>query len=308
MVSGAPVCQCGAPWCTPASSHTCLPTLCAGAISASAPVLLYPNTTSPYDPNQYWQVVTDDATAANPQCSKNVRASWEFLFAQSNVRWALVAQGCNVSTQLLRCFLCTPQSTAGLEQLSQVANTCTPLQSAADVYALAIYLLNAWDTMAMGQYPYPDNYMTGGGVACVLTLEPLVGAVYHLRAPHRASAACFSHQRRLRVHELSQSHRVVTDRSGGGCCRCVQQREWNPDVVSCPLPDMSPSSSRFWVVAIPCTFWLNTIAAMPCLLTSLKLACCGTTNGALSFFLRRRISPIIQPAKCFGITRSISRG
>ena len=33
------------------------------------------------------------------------------------------------------------------------------MESAADVQRLAAWLLNLWDTLAMGNFPYPSNYL-----------------------------------------------------------------------------------------------------------------------------------------------------
>jgi lysosomal Pro-X carboxypeptidase len=52
----------------------------------------------------------------------------------------------------------TPQ---GLSQLSHLFSTCQPLQSSDDVHLLAALYINAWDTLAMGNFPYPSNYLSG---------------------------------------------------------------------------------------------------------------------------------------------------
>jgi lysosomal Pro-X carboxypeptidase len=52
----------------------------------------------------------------------------------------------------------TPQ---GLSLLSQLFSTCQPLKSLDDVHLLAALYINAWDTLAMGNFPYPSNYLSG---------------------------------------------------------------------------------------------------------------------------------------------------
>jgi lysosomal Pro-X carboxypeptidase len=87
----------------------------------------------------YWRVVTRDATPAAGSaaaCSSNVRAAWKAMFA----------------------LAATPQ---GLQQLSDLFSTCQPLQSEDDVNLLAALYINAWDTLAMGNFPYPSNYLSG---------------------------------------------------------------------------------------------------------------------------------------------------
>ena len=49
----------------------------------------------------------------------------------------------------------------GLQQLSEMFSTCQPLRGMADVNLLAALYINAWDTLAMGNFPYPSNYLSG---------------------------------------------------------------------------------------------------------------------------------------------------
>ena len=49
----------------------------------------------------------------------------------------------------------------GLQELSRVFATCQPLQSLDDVQLLAALYINAWDTLAMGNFPYPSTYLSG---------------------------------------------------------------------------------------------------------------------------------------------------
>jgi lysosomal Pro-X carboxypeptidase len=108
----------------------------AGAISASAPVLFFEGASpDPGNFEQFWQVVTRDMTpaaGAAPACSANVRAAWDAIDA--------AASG----------------SQQDLDRLSSIFQMCQPLAST-DAEALKILHLNAWDTCAMGNFPYPSN-------------------------------------------------------------------------------------------------------------------------------------------------------
>ncbi|KAJ1477815.1 hypothetical protein T484DRAFT_1819986 [Baffinella frigidus] len=59
-------------------------------------------------------------------------------------------------------YLFDKSSAAGLKELTGIFGTCAPLGSARDVERLAVYLAVAIDTMAMGNFPYPSDYLTGG--------------------------------------------------------------------------------------------------------------------------------------------------
>lgn len=139
------------------------PSIFTGAISASAPIMAFNGMNPPYDNNTYWQVVTADATAAAgspPACANNVRAAFNALLAAGT-------------------------SPAGLANLSTTFQMCTPLQSLTDAQTLALFHLNAWDTMAMGSYPYPSNYLTGGGP--LLPPYPINASCQYLSDPSLAN-------------------------------------------------------------------------------------------------------------------------
>ena len=116
------------------------PGVVAGAVAASAPVLFFEGTTpDPGNFEQFWQVVTRDMTpyaGAAAACAPNVRAAWDAIDAAA-------AQD--------------------LARLSAVFQLCAPLATPADIFALKIMHLNAWDSCAMGNFPYESNYLTGGG-------------------------------------------------------------------------------------------------------------------------------------------------
>lgn len=133
-----------------------------GAIASSAPLRAFPGQVPAWDSANYYAVITNAATSAGGSpdaCAANMRNLWAPFFADSK----------------------TPE---GLTKLSASFSTCTPLGSEDDALSLAGWIRGTWDTMAMGSYPYPSNYLTGGGdvylpayplrVACsaLSTLQP----------------------------------------------------------------------------------------------------------------------------------------
>lgn len=101
----------------------------AGAISASAPILAFCDMETNYHSETYWQVVTRDATpdaGAPAPCAPNFRRAWKELFARGN-------------------------STLGLKSLSEIFRMCSPI-TFHDVNRLAMMLMMAIDTMAMGAF------------------------------------------------------------------------------------------------------------------------------------------------------------
>lgn len=107
----------------------------AGAIAASAPIRAFEGMDPAFDSNTYWQVVTRDASSAGgatDQCSTNIRNAWPLIF--------------NLSS-----------TSSGRGTLSSTFKLCSPLKTSEDGWSLAMYLLMAFDTMAMGLFGAEDK-------------------------------------------------------------------------------------------------------------------------------------------------------
>ena len=138
-----------------------------GAIAASAPVLAFPGMSPKFDTETYWGVVTRDAAASSsssnpktPGCDNLIRRAFAEIFAPSTSIEELAS--------IFR--LCTPPPVAA------AAATATEDSESMIRSRLAMFLAVAFDTMAMGSYPYPSNYMTGGGDAPKLPAWPIKAA------------------------------------------------------------------------------------------------------------------------------------
>lgn len=106
-----------------------------GAIASSAPIgCMAPN----YEGSSYWAVVSRDATAAGgaaPNCSANVHQALEDIF------------------ELMK-------TASGREQVRSLLHLCDPLE-AGDANAVGYFVQAAFDSMAMGNYPFPTYYISG---------------------------------------------------------------------------------------------------------------------------------------------------
>ncbi|RLN54658.1 hypothetical protein BBJ28_00008544 [Nothophytophthora sp. Chile5] len=131
------------------------PGIIAGAIAASAPIYGfggYPE----FKGESYWQVVTRDATPAAgsaKNCVPNVKKSWPQLFALAKTE-------------------------SGRAALSSLFRLCEPLSNEKQGEDLAMSVLFAFDNLAMGDFPYPSSYLTGGSVD--LPAWPVREACSHL--------------------------------------------------------------------------------------------------------------------------------
>ncbi|ETV97780.1 hypothetical protein H310_09132 [Aphanomyces invadans] len=116
------------------------PHLVQGAIASSAPMLSFLGFNPPMDMESFSRVVTYDASPAAgsaPRCAPNIKRVWPLVFGLGD-------------------------SHEGRTKLASVFQLCQPLQSPDDVAALTDWLKDAYDTLAMGNYPYPSSYMTNG--------------------------------------------------------------------------------------------------------------------------------------------------
>jgi lysosomal Pro-X carboxypeptidase len=113
-----------------------------GVIAASAPILSYFGDEVPHDLGGYSIVTTFDASPAGgsaPNCVPNVRRAWPTMR-----KWGKTADG--------------------RQKLKQALSLCedTPLESPEDVEGLLAWGRDAFDSMAMGNYPYPSSYIMSG--------------------------------------------------------------------------------------------------------------------------------------------------
>ena len=156
-----------------------------GAVAGSAPVWSFLGETPAVDPNAFALGVTFDATAwggSKPACEANARAGFKELLRRAS----------------------TSTSTNGSDGLTSVAR---PLRlcdssiprSSDDVVRLAYWLQDAFDYLAMGNFPYPDSYILMG--------EGTLPAF-----PFRAAcAATASEPDLVRKHGPDASLRVLAD-------------------------------------------------------------------------------------------------
>jgi lysosomal Pro-X carboxypeptidase len=99
-----------------------------GAWAASAPVAWFQNLT---DCNAYDLKCTADFADTSSACPVNIRKSWDVIDEYGE----------------------TP---AGLAQLTQIFNLCSPLENSND---LSSELQDAWGSVAMVNYPYPTTFL-----------------------------------------------------------------------------------------------------------------------------------------------------
>ena len=121
------------------------PHLVDGALAGSAPIAAFAGLAPRYDEGSFAAVVTRDASPAagapDTGCVQNIRSAWAYLFSRT-------ASG----------------DPAALAEVREAFRLCdsAPLGSADDVLLLAQWAQSAFDFLAMGNFPYPSDYLLNG--------------------------------------------------------------------------------------------------------------------------------------------------
>ena len=113
-----------------------------GAVAGSAPIWSFTGETPPVDPNAFALGVSFDATAwggSPAACEGNVRAAFAELLSRTSSRRGVAS----VAAPLRLCASSVPTT-------------------ADDVVRIAYWLQDAFDYLAMGNFPYPDSYILMG--------------------------------------------------------------------------------------------------------------------------------------------------
>ena len=100
------------------------------ALAASAPILEFPGI---YDCHKYYEVQTKDFENYSPLCSSSIRNSWKAIRRVA-------------------------QTEEGLAWLTHQFQLCKPLTKD-KVNDFVAFIMNAWDSMAMTDYPNPANFL-----------------------------------------------------------------------------------------------------------------------------------------------------
>ncbi|RLN69835.1 hypothetical protein BBJ29_001463 [Phytophthora kernoviae] len=130
-----------------------------GVIAGSAPILSYFGDEVAHDLGGYSQVTTFDASpeaGSAENCVPNIRRVWPTMIELGKTH-------------------------NGRRKLKEALALCedTPLNTEADVEAIMSWAKDAFDSMAMGNYPYPSSYIMNG--VSVLPAYPMRVACSHVQ-------------------------------------------------------------------------------------------------------------------------------
>jgi lysosomal Pro-X carboxypeptidase len=133
------------------------PALVEGAISASAPLLAFAGEAPAWPSQSYYRVVTESAQYYSAACADNIRAAFPLLDSEGS-------------------------SEAGRARLQAYFSLCTLPMNASAVEMLKYYVRDAFDELAMGNYPFASSYI-GGTAEHPLPAYPLRQACGFLMDP-----------------------------------------------------------------------------------------------------------------------------
>ena len=122
-----------------------------GVVAASAPIWSYENIVPAFDSGSFAATVTDDAGpkgGSSEACSGNVREAWKVLFAS-------VEEGTGRDEV-------TPAAASAALRLCPAGGQTRALATREDAQLVADWASSAFDSCAMGMFPYPSSYMLNG--------------------------------------------------------------------------------------------------------------------------------------------------
>jgi len=112
-----------------------------GMLAASAPILSFEGLTPAYNPSMFDIIASRDAggpgSGAAPACADNVLAAWDEIRSLAT-------------------------TTDGRKTLSTAFKTCSPITTKGEAEGLIGWIQGPIGYMAMGNYPFPSDYMTHG--------------------------------------------------------------------------------------------------------------------------------------------------
>lgn len=179
------------------------PNILDGAIASSAPIWSFYDLDPPYDDRSFAQIVSRDASAEGGSaaaCPDNMRRGWSTLFEMGKHRH-------------------------GRRLIGKAMGLCphAHLDSEADVMRLAQWLQEAWDYMAMGNFPYDSEYILNGlgtlpaypvRVACQELAEPQLSGVPLLTGLAHASSVFYNYSGSLECLDFNLGVNNATSEDG----------------------------------------------------------------------------------------------
>lgn len=179
------------------------PNIIDGAIASSAPIWAFYNLDPPYNDKSFAQIVTRAASAeggSTAACPDNMRRGWSTIFKMGKHR-------------------------KSRRSISRAMGLCSQaaLDSEADVLRLAEWLQEAWDYMAMGNFPYASSYILNGlgrlpaypvRVACEELSDPGLHGETLLASMASAAAVFYNYSGTLDCLDFNQGVNHETSEDG----------------------------------------------------------------------------------------------
>ena len=139
------------------------PSVVAGAISASAPLLAFKGEDPTWDSGSYYRVVSRTAEHYSPHCSENIRSAFPLLEKEG-------------------------ATAVGRAKLKDAFKLCETPATAYKVNMLRFFIRDAFDELAMGNYPFQTSYI-GGDASHPMPAWPAKEACAFLSNPKLAASA-----------------------------------------------------------------------------------------------------------------------
>jgi len=205
------------------------PASVAGSIAASAPLLAFLGEDPMWDSGSYYRIITRTAAHYSPYCASNVRTA--------------IAQLSAVGADL-----------EGRQMLQESFRLCKPLSSLYEVEMLKYFIRDAFDEIAMGNYPWPSTYIAGS-VQHPMPAWPMKQACSHLATPPSNRLQKDSHTLRALFSSVEAAVSTLYNVSGSVQCNDLPTypRSQNPDEPMDGIWDW-----QWCTEMMPDSFWFST--------------------------------------------------
>jgi len=211
------------------------PHIVIGALAASAPIKMFSQSTAQ---DVFFDIITNDFQQINAQCPVLVRQAFAEVIALGN------------------------QGQKGYQQLAQQFSLCSPISNAVQLEHLILWVVNAFTSIAMADYPYPTGFLGNlpawpVRVACQTILSAKANSTI-LEGLAQASGLYYNGTNgTLQCFNITEEFVECADQTGCG----LGPGGWSWDYQACTEMIFTPSTNNVSDMFPPRTWNLDTLTA-----------------------------------------------
>jgi len=206
-----------------------------GALAASAPIKMFSAETQQ---NVFFDIITDDFNKINAQCPVLVRQAFAEVIALGNL------------------------GQKGYSQLTQQFSLCSPISTPAQLEHLILWVVNAFTSISMADYPYPTGFLGNlpawpVRVACDIMMSSVVNSTILTGLSQAAGLYYNGTNGTLKCFNITDEFVECADQTGCG----LGPGGWSWDYQACTEMIFYPSTNNVTDMFPPRTWNLDTLTA-----------------------------------------------